>query len=311
MCKQKINTGSDFLTADSVKNEQRHRIDNQQNKMKSTIMGVEHKNIRIDYYSGTGGTELVAKLLADKLKSENRTIEVNRIYRDNINTVEKLEIDYYVLIFPVHSFNAPQPIYEWVEHLAGNHCKAAVISASGGGDVITNSACRHKTVKLLKKNNFSVIYEEMIRLPNNWVKTPKKKKYTRILSKFPNKIDEISQAIIAEKKKKKVVYWIDYLISALGEAEKKGTHKFGNGIKVLDTCTGCGLCSKNCCSSNIQMENPTLSGALSKPKFGNRCDMCLGCVYNCPQKALQPTWGAFQIDKNGYDLRLMRQNMQA
>jgi len=26
---------------------------------------------------------------------------------------------------------------------------------------------------------------------------------------------------------------------------------------------------------------------------------------NCTQKAF---WGAFQIDKNGYDLRLMRQN---
>ena len=41
-----------------------------------------------------------------------------------------------------------------------------------------------------------------------------------------------------------------------------------------------------------------------RPKFGNRCDMCLGCVYNCPQKALQPTWGAFQVDKNGYDLKI-------
>ena len=30
------------------------------------------KNIRIDYYTGTGGCELVAKLLADKLKNENQ-----------------------------------------------------------------------------------------------------------------------------------------------------------------------------------------------------------------------------------------------
>jgi len=90
------------------------------------------------------------------------------------------------------------------------------------------------------------------------------------------------------------------LISALGETEKKGTQNFGKRIKVLDTCIGCGLCAKNCCSSNISIEN--------KPKFGNRCDMCLGCIYNCPQKALQPTYGAFQVDKKGYDLRLMCQN---
>jgi ferredoxin len=222
-----------------------------------------------------------------------------------MSKVEKIETDYYILIFPVHSFNAPKPIYEWVAHLEGNNCKTAIISVSGGGNVITNSACRCKTVKLLKKSRFSVHYEEMVRMPNNWMKAPKKKKFTQILSNLPNKIDEISQTIIAEKRKKKIIYWIDYLISALGEAEKRGTNKFGNGIIVLETCTGCGLCSQNCCSSNIQMESSTYSNVRRQPKFGNQCDMCLGCIYGCPQKALQPTLGAFQIDKNGYDLRFM------
>jgi len=263
------------------------------------------KNIRIDYYTGTGGSELIAKLLADKLKNDNLNVEINRIYRANIYDIKKLETDYYILIFPVHSFCAPKPIYEWVEHLSGNQCKTAVISVSGGGNIITNSACRCKTVKMLKKRNFNVIYEEMVRMPNNWMKAPDEKKYTSILSKLPNKIEDIAQSVISEKRGKEIIYWIDYLVSAFGELEKNVTYKFGNGINVLDTCSGCGLCAKNCCSSNIQTD----SDLRNKPKFGNRCDMCLGCVYNCPQKALQPVWGAFQIDINGYDLRLMRQNV--
>ena len=263
------------------------------------------KNIRIDYYTGTGGTKLIAGLLAEQLRNNNLNVEINRIYRDRIKDVVNPETDYYILIFAVHSFNAPKPVYEWVDHLAGNRCKTAVISVSGGGNVMTNTACRCKTVRLLKKSNFNVIYEEMVRMPNNWLKVPKKQKCTQILSKLPHKIDEISQTIIAEKRKKKIIYWIDYLIAALGVAEKKITHKFGKGIRVLKSCTGCGLCAKNCCSSNIQMESKTSSGVHAKPKFGNRCDMCLGCVYNCPQKALKPTYGAFQIDKNGYDLHLM------
>ena len=266
------------------------------------------KNIRIDYYTGTGGSEWVAELLADKLKNENRHVEVNRIYRDHINKTENIETEYYILIFPVHSFNAPKPIYEWVEHLAGNCCKTAVISVSGAGNVMSNSACRYKTVKLLKKSNFDVIYEDMVRMPDNWLKVPDRQKYTRILSKLPNKIDAISQTVISEKRKKQIIYWIDYLISALGEVEKKATRKFGERIKVLETCTGCGLCAKNCCSSNIQMESQTSSDVPAKPKFGKRCDMCLGCIYNCPPKALLPTYGAFQIDKSGYNLGLMRQN---
>jgi len=260
------------------------------------------KNIRIDYLTGTGGSKLAAELLADNLRKNNINVEVNRIFRDHIGSIEKLSIDYYILIFPVHSFNAPKPVYEWVEHLQGNCCNTAVVAVSGGGNVISNSASRHKTVKLLKKSNFNVILEEMIQMPNNWMKAPCEKKYINILSKLPSKIDTISQAVLSEKKQRKIIYWIDYLISALGEAEKKGTSKFGNRIQALDICTGCGLCAKNCCSSNIQIEN-------QKPKFGNRCDMCLGCIYNCPQKALQPTYCAFQVDKKGYNLRLMCQNI--
>jgi len=260
------------------------------------------KLIRIDYYTGTGGSKLVAEKLSKKLKQNSFKVEVNRIVRDKIIDIQDVLIDYYILVFPVHSFNAPKPIYEWVEHLNGNNCKTAVISVSGGGNIITNTASRHKAVKLLKKSNFNVIFEEMVRMPNNWMKVPEKKKFTRILSKLPHKIDVISQAIVSEKKQRKFIYWIDYLISMLGEAEKKGTNKFGNGIKVLDTCNGCGLCIKNCCSSNIQLENPTLTDKFNKPKFGNQCDMCLGCIYNCPQKALKPTVLAFQIDEKGYNL---------
>jgi ferredoxin len=97
------------------------------------------------------------------------------------------------------------------------------------------------------------------------------------------------------------------LISALGELEKGGSHKFGSGIKVLHSCTRCGLCVNNCCSSNIVFEIQEERGVTGKPKFGNRCDMCLGCIYNCPKNALRPTWGAFQVDKKGYDLHLMCQ----
>lgn len=262
-------------------------------------------NIRIDYYTGTGGSKLIAKLLAEKLKIANKSVRVNRIIRDKISGIDKPDVDYYILIFPVHSFNAPQPIYEWIEHLSGNGCKTAVISVSGGGNIISNTASRHKTVKLLRQSNFNVIFEEMIRMPNNWMIVPNEKKYIRILSKIPKKIELISQVILAERRKRKFVYWIDYLISALGEAEKKGTPKFGNAIKVTDACTGCGLCAKNCGSSNIQIEKQTSLDISPKPRFGNQCDMCLGCIYNCPEKALLPATWAFQVDKKGYNLNEM------
>ena len=261
------------------------------------------KNIRIDYHTGTGGSEMVAKLLANKLNIHNMHVDVNRIFRDNIINIQTLDTDYYILIFPVHSFNAPLPVYEWIAHLAGNHCNTAVLSVSGGGNVLSNTACRFKTVKLLQKSQCNVVYEEMVRMPNNWVRAPGKEKIKRLLSDLPAIIDKIAKDIVTEKREKQPIYWIDYLISALGWAEKIWTKKFGNRITVLDNCVGCGRCSQNCCSSNIKMEDQNSGDTPAKPIFGNRCDMCLGCIYYCPQKALQPTWGAFQIDKNGYDLQ--------
>jgi len=266
------------------------------------------KRIRIDYCTGTGGSKLVAELVAEKLEKSNVTVEVNRIFRAETANIEEVNTDYYILIFPVHSFNAPQTIYKWVKHLRGNYCNTALVAVSGGGDVLSNSASRYKTVKLLKKSNFNLIFEEMVRMPNNWMKAPNEAKCTKILSELPNKIDTISQAVLSEKKQRKIVYWIDYLISALGESEKNGTRKFGKGISVLSSCNGCGLCAKNCCSSNIKIEAQTSVGSVSKPLFDDYCDMCLGCIYNCPQKALQPTYGAFQVDKRGYDLQLMCRN---
>jgi len=266
------------------------------------------KKIRIDYCTGTGGSKLVAELVAEKLKKSNITIEVNRIFRAGTTQIEEVNADYYILIFPVHSFNAPQVIYHWVNHLKGNRCKTALVAVSGGGNVLTNTACRRKTVKLLKKSNFNLIFQEMVRMPNNWMKAPGEAKCTKILSKLPHKIDTISQAVLSQKKQRKIIYWIDYLISALGESEKNATQKFGKGIRVLSFCTGCGFCAKNCCSSNIKIENKTSVDSVSKPVFDDYCDMCLGCIYNCPQKALQPTYGAFQVDKRGYDLRLMCRN---
>jgi len=256
------------------------------------------KNIRIDYYTGTGGSQFIAERLAEKLNAEGNTAVVNRIYRADIQGVKALDVDYYVLVFPVHGFNPPKLIFEWAKHLTANRCKAAIISVAGAGNAVTNSACRYKTRKLLKKGGFDVIYQDMVRMPNSWKNVPEKPKYTRLLSKLPTKIEQIAQTINSEKRGRKLIYWIDYLLTAIGRTTQGSTYKFGAGIQVSDACISCKRCAKNCCSSNIEMSE-------NLPKFSNQCDMCLGCVYNCPKSALHPTWGAFQVDKKGYDLRAM------
>lgn len=257
--------------------------------------------IRIDYYTGTGGSERISRRIADELRHKGCDVSLNRIIRDKFSTEDTF--DYYILVFAVHSFNAPRPTFEWVRRLEGKGRKCAVISVSGGGEIISNTACRRKIIKCLSLQKFEVVYEDMVRMPNNWMSVPKPEKCERILKQYPIRSQEIANAIFAQVRRRKSPLWIDILISALGESEKALLKKFGKGIKTLDSCIACGLCAERCASSNIVIEN-------GKAVVGEACDMCLGCIYVCPHKALMATYGSFQIDKKGYDLKLMEKELK-
>jgi ferredoxin len=82
----------------------------------------------------------------------------------------------------------------------------------------------------------------------------------------------------------------------MGEAEKAGGHFWGKRLKVLEHCTECGWCAKNCPSGNITMLN-------GKPTFGDQCHFCLKCIYGCPSKALQPGSCKFAVIQEGYSLQ--------
>ena len=73
----------------------------------------------------------------------------------------------------------------------------------------------------MESKNFDVVYEDMVRMPNNWMSVPKKEKFDRLLRNYPLKTQEIAQTIVELKKRRKSPYWIDLLISAMGESEKK------------------------------------------------------------------------------------------
>lgn len=255
-------------------------------------------NIRIDYYTGTGGSEMAAKQIAAELTTKGCSMTVNRIIRDKF--IASDDFDYYILLFAVHWFNAPQPVFEWVRKLDGKSRKCAVIAVSGGGEVLSNTACRRQIIRSLSLANFDVIYEDMVQMPTNWTSVPKTERCKKILGQFPQNINDISDSIFEQRKRRESPYWIDILISAAGRCERLITKRFGRGIKVTDSCIGCGLCARNCCSSNIVIFN-------DKAVVGNRCDMCLGCIYGCPHKALVATYGGFQVDKKGYDLRKIRE----
>lgn len=254
-----------------------------------------YSNIKIAYYSGTGGTEMAAENFHSCLESEGCVCTIEKI-TDGIN-IDHSDHDLLLLLFPVHAFNAPAAVYKWIDGLdTVNKVSGAVISVSGAGDICPNTACRVSSIKRLTKKGYRVIYDKMVVMPSNWV-TPAPSPLPHLLIQaLPKVVGQITDDLLSGICKKTKPLWIDRIFSVIGKLETSGGHYWGKRIKVLEHCTKCGWCARHCPAGNITMLH-------EKPAFGDQCHFCMKCIYGCPSKALQPGTCKFVVIKEGYCLQ--------
>lgn len=267
----------------------------------------KQKTVKIVYYSGTGGTQRVTENFKKAFTEAGYRVCTQHLAVGALN--EDTEYDLLLLVYAVHACNAPEPVYKWIESSKKmTDIPAVIISVSGGGEVTPNTACRLSCIRKLKKKGYQIVYEKMLVMPSNWIVQVPEPLALLILEVLPAKIHKIVSDIsnnIVRRTKPKL---IDRLLSRIGELEKFGARSFGKQIKVSDDCNGCGWCVKNCPAGNItsQLQSAqasTDSNSRSKPIFGGKCNLCLKCIYGCPNKALQPGFGKFIVIKEGYNLK--------
>lgn len=257
--------------------------------------------MNIIYYSGTGGTERVAKYFEFFLAKSGYTLTLRRlvgnpsfILEDNVPLL---------LLYPVHAFNAPDLVYKWLSSLdAVDNIAAFVVSVSGGGEIIPNTACRINAIKKLEKKGYNVKYEKMFVMPSNIGVATKEPLAKILLNILPQKVEGVVSDIEKGIVRRTKPFLFDRFASMVGKCEKYGARLFGKKIKVSDSCNGCGWCVDNCPGGNIEMK-------AGKPIFGARCQLCLGCIHGCPCKALEPGIMKQAVIKEGYNLEDL-ENMQ-
>lgn len=263
------------------------------------------ESIQIVYYTGTGSTRILANTVQTHLTVRGHQTQINRLTVQSSQQI-KSYIDTettLILIYAVHAFNAPELVYTWLKSLEPiQNRRAMVISVSGGGEMLSNSACRLPVKRLLKAKGFDVVTEAMAVMPNNWM-SPTPEDVSRMLVQvIPQKVDVWLDAFLSGHA---VTYMkplmIDHLITAVGRLETIGARWFGKNIKVSSACNGCGFCVNNCPASNIRFPDADLPDR--KPVFGGTCHFCLSCVYECPQHALSPSKLKFAVIPTGYPLR--------
>jgi ferredoxin/flavodoxin len=263
------------------------------------------KSFLVAYFSGTGGTEKIALAFERELKSrgiEARTISLDygevKGNREGIGEMINL-CDCLVLAFPVHAFDAPKPVYDWINTIGHSGKKAVVVSVSGGGEGWPNIGVRENVCGRLRDRGFDVIYEKMMIMPSNWLVRTGEYAAMWLLKVMPEKVGMIIDDVLSGKKrlsaKKKSGF--QRLLSGL---EKDGARSFGKQIKIGSSCNSCGWCSRKCPVENIGMDG-------GKPVFKDDCIMCFRCIYGCPQHAMSS--GNFMVLKSGYDLDGLERKM--
>lgn len=232
----------------------------------------------IFYFSGTGNSQYVAKVLGDATKETVVNItrdEMEKELEYNLKEGENLGF-----VFPIYWWGMPVLVEEFVRKMK---VKLGVDNYIYG--VSTYGLQPHNGLKdleklLVKKGMYlDATYE--VKMVDNYVvgyDIAGKEKQEVIYSQARIKIDSIIHDV-AERQHSKIGDIIGTTIKPIVHSVYKHTdHR--KKFYVTEDCTGCGYCAKNCPCQAIVMEN-------NKPVWKENCSFCLKCIHSCPKQAVQ------------------------
>ncbi len=259
------------------------------------------RDIRIACFSGTGGARRAAEALLREFTAQGATASLLMLEgparRGGWGTEAKPDL--LVLVFAVHAFDAPEPVYRWLKGTDLVGVRGAVLSVSGGGEMWPNTGCRRAVIAMLQSRGCDVFYDRMLIMPCNWVIGTGDHVAMHLLLVLPDKARAIAGDILSgrECQGQGRMGAIRRRISAM---EKAGVHQI-SGKYRLEGCTGCGWCERSCPVGSITM-------ASGKPVFGDRCVACFRCVYGCPAHAIKSK--NFMIVQKGFSIDELERRME-
>lgn len=231
-------------------------------------------------FSGTGNTKRIADLFAMELSKRNCAVTVHDIGKDIIMP-ESIDADTLIIAYPVHAFNCPLPVLDFLKKLP--HAKVNTYLLQTSGEALKfNNAAAIRPINILKKKDYTVKGCFHFIMPYNIIFRHSDPMAARMWRAATIKTPAYVQKIIKGEEEIINVDSLSRAISGILSIEHPGARIIGKGYKADDSCIGCGKCAKDCPQENIKMEN-------SKPVFGSECSICMRCVMNCPANAIHPS----------------------
>lgn len=256
------------------------------------------KSIILFYFSGTGNTKYVSKMLTEELKQLGGDVSINSI--DSTIDFNNLNINKYDLIglaYPIYGFGTPDIIFDFVKKLPTLETKNLFILKTAADYISINHSSSLKLSKTLKRKGYNLFYDRIIVMPSNWVVEYNDSLEKQLLKVVPNKVRHMSKELLTvEKRVYKPNIMLQFLSNGVSYFEENlGARYFGKSLYSNDSCTNCGKCIIECPKKNISTKD-------SKLHFSDSCIWCMRCIYSCPQNAIRSKGMGFCIFKGGYNL---------
>jgi len=243
-----------------------------------------YMKVLILYFSATGNTAKIAKVIEEKFKKEGVRVTMSDITSLG-ERQRKIDFEpYQAIVFgaPVHARRAPKAVRDWLKTLDGHGKKCSMFFTYGGFGV---HPTHYSTREILKEQNFIVVSSADFLGAHTfnlggW----------RAMGDRPNKLDfEVAKEYVELTYKR----FTGEDNRILGEFEKTEyteeqldsaeTSRFRVITQIPtrsgEECSMCLECEELCPSGAIEAE----SGEADKEK----CIACLACVSNCPEKVLK------------------------
>lgn len=255
------------------------------------------------YFTGTGNTERVCRKLKAEWERRGHIMDLIRIYPDTQPMFEGYER--MIVGYPVHGFNAPTPIHEFLKKLPvraeGTSDKVFLLRTSGE-PLALNHASGIEPERLLKKKGYSVVgefphvmpYNIIFRHPDGMAARMEEASNLKVL----RDADDLEKGTGWRAKVTPLMRAFSFIV----KIEHPAMPLLGRTFRVNeDLCINCGKCVKSCPRGNISIKD-------GKPRFGGQCVGCMACAFLCPKDAVRISllnaWrvnGAYSFDGEPVD----------
>jgi Fe-S-cluster-containing hydrogenase component 2 len=243
--------------------------------------------ISLLYFSGSGGTKLVAELVGEIL-SESYQCRITDIH-DPLAAAAAAECELLVLLNPTYYLRAAPSMREFAESLGpfDPPRKAYVVATC---ELYSENSIRSLALGL-RKRGLIVAGSKVVHAPGSDVTLVFPSVLTpwwyRFEKGLPEKLAAIARELsaIAEAKAAREAIpglkWYTPFTQLLQLLFMNHFDRFRDRLVVLpDRCTLCGACVK-CCDRQAWTMGPD---GLSHS--GERCELCTRCLHRCPKRAL-------------------------